>query len=605
MKYRSVLICTFLMLLGWIASPSPVMAMQKDTIPKSNGKALLEQVMKTITRDTSSGNGYLKKLEKAFIPYTGMVIRNINMIRLPFGTPIHDTSRSFQNTLTQWANDLHHLTREKVIRKNLFFQPADTINPYLMGDNERYLRELSYLQDARITVDAVPHTDSVDVTILVKDIFSIGGAIGSLGIHRTDVNIRDDNISGTGHAAIIYGLYDDSRKNNFAFGGEIIRRNMGGKFINLNLGYRSYFSSIPRTPKQENHYFIRVHKPLLHRYMKWTYELNAAYNTTRNQYLDDSIYYQLFRYSYYDFETWAGYNFNTEDVPPVDENRELHRLIGIRAINRKFLNRPPKYDSVYNWRFADLAGILTTLSLFRQNFYKAQYVYGFGINEDIPVGLLLNLITGYTIKNNVSRPFLGINYQRYGFTPKKHYVGWLLRGEGHVHEGIEDINLMAGFNFFSRLKKLNERWKQRFFLTLNISQQINTVLNEPLLLNSEFGLPEYGGRDISGGNFRSSVRAESVFFSPWNLANFRFAPVLFGNAALFQPYKKETGFFSSIGLGLRTRNESLIFGTIEIKGLYFPQQNAYGDHFGLELSTNIIFENDIQFIKKPDFIRVN
>ena len=98
-----------------------------------------------------------------------------------------------------------------------------------MADNERYLRQLLYLQDADFFVRrTAPGSDSVDVTVEVKDVFSLGGAINSLGLKQTNLEFREDNFAGTGNAAVAYALYDDSRKNNFAFGGEYI---VGKNFV--------------------------------------------------------------------------------------------------------------------------------------------------------------------------------------------------------------------------------------------------------------------------------------------------------------------------------------------------------------------------------------
>src|SRR5258708_4727377 len=60
-----------------------------------------------------------------FIRYKGKIIRNITIKRLDFGTSIADTSKRFKSTLTQWASDFHHKTREEVIRNNLFFKKGD------------------------------------------------------------------------------------------------------------------------------------------------------------------------------------------------------------------------------------------------------------------------------------------------------------------------------------------------------------------------------------------------------------------------------------------------------------------------------------------------
>jgi hypothetical protein len=73
----------------------------------------------------------------------------------------------------------------------------------------------------------------------------------------------------------------------------------------------------------------------------------------------------------------------------------------------------------------------------------------------------------------------------------------------------------------------------------------------------------------------------------------------------FSPNDYKTKILSSVGGGIRTRNESFIFGTIEFRGYYFPQKNFYNERFRYNLSTNVIFKYNTQFVKKPDFIQIN
>ena len=454
-----------------------------------------------------------------------------------------------------------------------------------------------------------PGSDSVDVTVEVKDVFSLGGAINSLGLKQTNLEFREDNFAGTGNAAVAYALYDDSRKNNFAFGGEYNSRNMGGSFVDGKIGYHSFYPTL-RGPKEDNHYYLNLVKPLVNRYMQWIYEFDASYHSTSNLYSRDSLYISDIRYRYYNVEAWAGYNINAKDFTEQEESQKLRKLIGLRVVNQKFLQLPAIYESKYNWQYPDLQAILGTLTFYRQNFYKTKYIYGFGRNEDIPEGLLLNLTAGYTIKQNIPRPFIGFNFEQYQFNKEKNYFSYSVKAEGFLdHKKIEDINFLGSLFYFDHLKQIGSKWKQRLFLNVDLAQQVNSVLNEPLFANSQFGMPQYGsdyvGTERVGGTLRATAKAESEFFSPWSLVSFKFAPFVFSNVSVFSPYHSDTKILTAVGTGIRTRNESFIFGTIELKGYYFPNKNFYNENFRFSLSTNLIFKYNTQFVKKPDFIRVN
>jgi outer membrane protein assembly factor BamA len=214
---------------------------QTDTVPGKTiktGQTLFGKVINNFKKDTTEVDitNILKRNDEAYKKYEGLIIRDIIIKRVPFGIPFSDTSKKLVNTLTKVANDLHHLTKTQVISNNLFFKRNDIIQPYLMADNERFLRQLPYLLDAGfIVVPISPGSDSADVIVMVKDVFSLGGAIGSLGLQQSQVEIREDNFAGSGNAAVLFGLYDAKRKDNFAFGGEYLRRNIGGSFIDGNI----------------------------------------------------------------------------------------------------------------------------------------------------------------------------------------------------------------------------------------------------------------------------------------------------------------------------------------------------------------------------------
>lgn len=591
---------------------------QNDTLRKTqnpdsiNRKTFLTKMINNFKKDTIEIDraNEVRRNEEAFKRYDGLIIRNIIIQRLPFGISIGDTSKKLINSLTSLANDLHHLTKNRVIKKNLFFKKGEPLMPFLMADNERYLRQLLYLQDADFFVThTAPGSDSVDVTVEVKDVFSLGGAINTLGLKQTNIEFREDNFAGTGNSGVVYALYDAKRKDNFAFGGEYNSRNMGGTFMDGKIGYQNFYPTI-RGPKEDNNYYMNLVKPLVNRYMQWTYELDASYHATSNLYSKDSVYFSDTRYRYYNIEAWAGFNINAKHFTTQEESQRLRKLIGLRLINQKFLQLPKIFESKYNWQYSNLQAALATLTFYRQNFYKTQYIYGFGRNEDIPEGLLLSLTSGYTVKQNKQRPFLGFNFEQYQFNKKKNYISYSLRAEGFLnHKSIEDINFLGSLFYFDHLKKIGTKWKQRFFLNLDLAQQANSVLNEPLFANSQFGMPEYGneysGIDHVGGTLRTTAKAESEFFSPWSIVAFRFAPFVFSNVSVFSPYLSNTKVLTSVGGGIRTRNESFVFGTIELKGYYFPQKNFYNESFRFSLSTNLIFKYNTQFVKKPNFIQVN
>src|SRR6202000_2199677 len=103
----------------------------------------------------------------------GKVIRHIFIRGYGFEQTFTDTARRLQYFGTKVLNRLHRKTRDWVIRNNLFIKENTPVNAYKLADNERLIRSLNYIQDARILV--IPQPDdstSVDLVVVVKDLFS-------------------------------------------------------------------------------------------------------------------------------------------------------------------------------------------------------------------------------------------------------------------------------------------------------------------------------------------------------------------------------------------------------------------------------------------------
>jgi len=144
-------------------------------------------------------------------------------------------------------------------------------------------------------------------------------------------------------------------------------------------------------------------------------------------------------------------------------------------------------------------------------------------------------------------------------------------------------------------------------MSTGITAQANPVLNAPLYLNSNFGLPYFNNGTLKS-DLRATVKLESVFYNTTKILGFRFAPFVFGDAILLKPTKmglKQSDIFTAIGGGVRTRNENLTFGTIELRAYYFPRTNGEIKGWKIELNSNIRFKFRSSFISRPDFIIAN
>ena len=90
-------------------------------------------------------------------------------------------------------------TRDGIIRQYLLFERGDTIDPYSLADSERLLRQLSYINDARILVVPVTGPDNgVAVIVEYRDRWPYGatGKIKDFG--RYEASVYTTNLGGLG-----------------------------------------------------------------------------------------------------------------------------------------------------------------------------------------------------------------------------------------------------------------------------------------------------------------------------------------------------------------------------------------------------------------------
>ena len=590
---------------------------QTDTSQRQGGldsfllrqRGIIGDIAKNLMADTSSPEQTgLQRNDIKFQRYRGRIIRTIKIQPLDFGISIGDTTRGFKNSLTRLANNLHRNSRQYVIRKHLFFRENERLYPFLLADNERHLRDQEFLQDARIIVTPVRGSrDSVDVTVLTKDVFSIGGSFRIHNLKSVSVEVKEDNIWGTGDRAAVRLLYDHDRYRRLGRGGEYIARNIAGTFIDGYAGILDFQDAFNSGNEEETIAYLRFIRPLVNPYMKFTYAVELAQHHTKNMYSTDSLYTSDLQYAFHNIDAWVGLNMSADNLVGKNYENRLRKLVSLRVVQQKFTRVPLKFKDTYNWRYANLDAVLASFSIFKQEYYKTQYIYGFGRNEDVPEGIDISFTTGWTKKEDRERPYLGLDFQRYYFTNTENYFNYTARVGGYLYsKKLEDIDVLLNLDHFSRLRVMG-KWKQRFFLGAGVGRQINKVLNQPLFIRNSFGLPEYDNGEL-GGDTRVSIRTESVFFSPLNFANFRFAPFVFGNVALFTPEGerfRNSELISSLGGGIRTRNEALVFGTLELKAYYFPRKNFLNESYRIEFNTNIRFRYNRQFIKRPEFVSVN
>lgn len=549
------------------------------------------------------------KTANPYLIHTGKKIRNVEIIPFGFDRNLYDTSRIRESAGIRAANALHKNTTNRVIRNNLFFEAGDLVQPYLLADNERHLRELTFIQDARIIIrPVIPTSDLVDVVVITKDVFSLGLGLRMSSTTRMRVDLKEENFAGSGSKVQASVYYEKDRRPTFGHGFQFIRRNIGGSFVDWSTGYQTYRRSFTSGRAEENFFYTRFDKPLVSAYMPWTGSAELSFHRTDDGFQKDSVYDSDLRYSYLYADVWAGYNFGSQRLRTKNQSTRLRKLISVRGLHQYFDRVPFSVPRFQDFRFPNITAFLASVSLFKQHFYRTNFIYGFGRNEDVAEGFTASLIGGWTRKQRRERNYYGLDAQYSHFNRSGFYSAYTFRLGGFFHEGKpEDVDILLNVEHFTRLKKINSQWYRRFFLNAGFTRQFSPEFNQPLLLQSVFGLPYFRNGDL-GGDLRATVKAEAVFYHMRKFLGFRIAPFVFTDWCVLRPVNlpfSQTDLFSALGGGFRTRNENLVFGTIEFKGFYFPRRVAGMKGFRFDVTSNIRFKFNTAFVRKPDFVSPN
>ncbi len=581
---------------------------QQDTFFLAKKRGLLGKLGKSISTNPPLAEPI--RIVNPYLQYKGKIIRHIEFLSVGFDRDIYDTTLIRDNLGIRLANTFHTHTTKKVLSNNLFFKEGDKVYPLLLADNERHLRETGFLKDAKILIDDIPdNKDSVDVIVITKDVFSIGGNIDISSNKKAEANIREENLAGRAIKLSVSGLYDRERSPQYGWGAEVRKKNIAGSFIDVTIGGKNFSNAFNSGKNEETSLYAKVEKPLVSAYLPTTWSIEAAYNKTANNYLlPDSLFRSDYRYNYYNIDGWYGYSLGRRNLRSKNLETRIRAFLALRVFYQKFDSVPASTDSKIDYRYINSNGLLASFNVFRQNFYKANFIYGFGIYEDVPEGFSFSFTSGVSNKQNRKRPYAGLDFLFNHYNKKGFYTTYTFRvGSNFYRKRFEDVELLANVDHITRLKYVSHNWLNRSFFSAGLSTQINPFVNAPLFLNSAYGLPYFNNGYVAG-DVRATVKAESVLYSINKLLGFRFAPFAFVDASVIKPYKEninKTELYSALGGGIRARNENLVFGTMELRGYYFPRVNEGYKNWKIEFATGLRFRFFSQFIHRPDFVITN
>jgi hypothetical protein len=391
------------------------------------------------------------------------------------------------------------------------------------------------------------------------------------------------------------------------YGFEYSKNNIGGSFAHLTASYNNIDLGRSIGYEPEVSTAIRIDRPLPSPYNYFAGGLELSTNKAVNTFnTPDSLWYN---YAYNIVDAWGGYNLSLRHIMKHDSSIRDRKFLAVRYFRQNFTDNPAmfeqRFDPIYNSKEA----VLAQFTLFKQDFIKTQYIYGFGITEDVPYGYNFSFTGGWWKQRDLSRPYAGVTADYYVTGKQGSFCQYYLRAGGFLNGGrkLDDATLLVGASYFSKLFFSGTDFKIRQYVRGTYSRIYNPLTYEPLRINNPYGLRDFRSDSVQGYE-RISAQFETIFYTRYKFHGFRLAPFIYGDGALVRdpmlPLTKAT-FFPGIGGGLRTRNENIIFGTIEFKACVYPVQVVGQPAFKFLIASDLRYRYRTTYIRTPDIIRMN
>jgi outer membrane protein assembly factor BamA len=508
-------------------------------------------------------------IHEDYLAYEGRIIKDIKVIVLPpFGSDINrPDSANMESWLENSANKLHIATKHYVIKDKLLFRKGDRINPLNIAEAEVFLRSTGFINDARIHIDSISGSDEAEITVIVRDMWSIGFEIYNISTRKVGFNLFDKNFVGAGNNAYIRGIFSSQSNRHFGYGLGYYHYNLRRSFVNLGGFYHDEILN--------KAFELSAERPLRST-LKFFGQVGYAGNMLD---LNHSVWDSVTPTQINNFSVSLGYAFS-----PIDKLTDGRLVLSARYIDKNTQYRGVNYmlDTMMYHHVANKM-ILMQISLYRQKYYRDYLIHAFGTTENVAYGYNVSLQIGYNHRPHFEHNGLYLSLKS-SIAKQFDYGNFFLQGAVSSYFGMKpayDGVLNLQLKYFSPLIGAG-RSRFRFLLNFNYAKGLNLVpeFKRYLYFSQISTMDTKRFNSAAFGTERLMFNVENNMFTPWNLAGFKF--MLFSFLDLGWISNQDISLVHSrnlywgTGMGIRIRNDLLVFRTLEIKLGWYPRLNQSG-----------------------------
>ncbi|WP_333693828.1 hypothetical protein [Flavobacterium sp.] len=590
-----ILVCYFLLGSFWVCAQVPKKEVDSVKLSyekienyskKSKFTSFLHKLIFKSTEVKPKQNLKKSKTEK-HQNFEGKIIRKIHIKTLdPFGFSETDTSKNPKRFLSKFGNQIHIKTQNFAIKNLLLIHPNDSYDSLLVKESERLIRSQRFVRRVAFRTQPIAeNSDSLDIYINVLDSWSLIPN-ATFTPSRATYELTERNFLGMGHTwDNTFRQNLDDKKNAYSTSYRI--PNIKNTYITAGVNYN--IDLLNNYTKS-----VAIERPFFSPFARWAGGVLAESKFRRDSLPDSESNYAMQNFKTGTVELWGG--FSTQiNKGKTEVDRITNLITTVRFLNVNYLEQP---DMLYDPEmfFSSEKFWLTGIGISSRKFVQEQYVFNFGIPEDIPIGKYYGITGGYQVKNNTSRTYFGVratlgNYFKWGYFSTNYEYGTFFN-----NNKSEQSAWVTQINYFTPLMELG-KWKVRQFFKSNIILGSNRIDSEGdfLSINEDAGIQGFNVPKFLGTK-KMVFSFQTQSYSPWNWAGFRMSP--FFNYSLAFLGNSDFGFtksqgYSKIGIGMILTNDYLVFNSFQISLSFFPKIPLQGENI---FQTNSFKTSDFGYL---------
>jgi hypothetical protein len=484
-----------------------------------------------------------------YADFEGLTIRSVEIVTGDvFERPV--------SYLEKFMNAAHIITRKGTIRRDMLFREGDALNSELLVKNKQLLASRGYLYNVDIMVTPSEDNPSeVDVKIVTRDGWTINGDGSITGLSgRMYGDIFDVNLLGTGNK-LRYRLSLDWR--NGRYEGSLFEYSMPNMFGSFFTGRFQAGRSFLTTE-----YLMEINKRLV---LNDDYGVGLRYDNldTRRYilYADSERFDMDEPVKYSNIDIWVGKSFR---LPSLRSN--IYGMVAYYGTD--FRSRPDYTGKGMNPAFHNRSMMLASLGMYRERFLTANMIYGYGMKEYIATGYKAEITGGYMSGEFDEGAYFGASLRAGKFTEAGYFMASASIGGFYdaAAKRIFQSALSMRMDYFTNLIRVGST-NIRQFVSANYVKGWNRAggVDEWIRLTKESGPRGMQGYYVRGRE-RAVLNTETVVFTPWQPLGFRIALYGYWDAGLIGDNRNlfRNDFYSSIGIGIRLKNEMFVFDILQL-----------------------------------------